>query len=254
MISRYTVWLNDVSLNDVDPDIYISDISYPSVGIQYSSERLASRPGSYAGKTYIGENKVTVSFSVRKYSTQRRQDAVQAVIAWAADGGWLKVSDRPNQKIYVRMTKPPVVSSVMRWTDTLTLEFTAFDYPFWQDEEPYTVTLNKDDTDTVYIPSAFDVYTEAKITAGASLTSIEIHVGDTQLILSGLTVSSGGVITVSYTDDHHVLEIKTGTTSLLSKRTSASSDDLIAKHGSNTVSFTASASAECELYFKGVYL
>lgn len=254
MISRYSVWLNDVSLQSVDPDIQITDITYAETAFQVSASQLANRPGLYAGKSYIAENKITVSFEIHKYNTAQRQAALDSVRAWASPGGWLKVGDRPDQRIYVRLTKPPVITSVQDWTSGLTVEFTAYDYPFWQDQYPSVVTLEKDGEDTFFLPCAFDSCVEAKITAGASLTSIEIHVGDTVLALSGLTLSSGDVVTVSYTDDHHVLEIKSGNTSLLDKRTSASSDDLIAKPGNNSLSFTASASAECELYFKGVYL
>lgn len=254
MISRYKVWLNDVALSEVDPSIYVSDISYNAVSRQYNTSRLAARSGSYSGDDYIGDNRTTVSFSIRKYSTQQRQEILQSVIAWAVNGGWLKTSDRDLQRIYVRCTKLPTINSVMRWTDNLTVEFTAYDFPYWQDEVPITFELNKDDNAVVYMPYAFGVYVEAEITAGSALTDFEIVVGDTTLSFDNLSISNGDVIKVAYSDDHHILDVSKGALSLLNKRTADSSDDLIAKSGNNTVSFTTDGTAVCKLYFKGVYL
>lgn len=254
MISRYTVWLNDVSLSEVDPEIYVSDISYNAVSRQYNTSRLAARSGSFSGDDYIGENKTTITFSIRKYNTKQRQEVLQSVIAWAVYGGWLKTSDRQLQRIYVRCTKLPSINSVMRWTDNITMEFTAFDFPYWQDMSPTTVYLDSGDNETVYMPYAFDVYVEAKITAASSLTEFEIVVGDTTFSFENLSISSGDVITVAYSDDHHILDVSVGSLSLLNKRTADSSDDLIATIGQNEVSFSCDGTANCELYFRGVYL
>lgn len=255
MISRYSVWLNDVSLSEVDPEIYVSDIGYNAVSRQFNTSRLAARDGLFSGDDYFGENKTTVTFLIRKYNTQERQSVLQNILVWAANGGWLKTSDRPFQRIYVKCTRLPSINSVMRWTDNLTLEFTAYDFPYWQDEEPMTISLDSGENETVYIPSAFNVYVEAKITAAASLTQFSISVGDTTLSFANLSVSSGDIITVAYSDEHHILDVSVGTLSILDKRTANSSDDLIAKTGNNIVSFsTSGGSAECELYFRGVYL
>jgi phage-related protein len=254
MISRYAVWLNDVSLAEVDPTIYVSDIGYNPSAPKFNSSRLGGRDGQYSGADYIEKNVITVSFEIHEYHTARRQEIAQDVANWASNGGWLKTSDRVSQKIYVKPTRFPAVSSVMRWTENLTVEFTAFDFPYWQDEEPQTVTLENGGTGELFVSGVRPTAAEMALTASANISSINVQVGASRLILSDLGAVSGDVITVSYTDEHHILEIKKNGASILNKRTAASNDDLIVAPGLNAVSFSADGGATCTISVRGVYL
>ena len=254
MISRYEVWLNDMALSAVDPSIYITDIKYEPVKREYTTPRLMHRDGVFSGNPYISESSVTITFMARKYSTSERQAVIQGVVAWAAKDGWLRVSDRPEQEIYVRCTAFPAAESVRGWTDDIEVEFTAYDFPYWQDRYPQVFELDDGDSETVNVISAFPAVVEAEITAGAAVTSFTVTAGNTSIALTDLSLSANDVVLIRYTADSHILEIKKGTTSLLDKRTTASSDDLIMQPGENTVSFTASADATCKLSVKGVTL
>lgn len=257
MVSRYDVWLNDIALSEISPNLYVSDIGYQSVKLARQTNRIVSADGQYSGnKDYADVARVAVSFVIREYDTRRRQEIAQNVAKWAANGGWLKTSDRVSQKIYVRPAAFPAVSSVMRWTDALTVEFVAYDYPFWVDECPQSVALETDSAGTLYQPGVRYGYVEIEITAGAALSGIDVHCGDTELILDDLNVVSGDIIRVSYTEDHHILQIKQGNTSLLDKRAAESSDDLIANPGLNDISFTTSGNSDatCVFYARGVYV
>lgn len=254
MISRYAVWLNDVSLAEIDPDIYVADISYTAASPKVESSRLAASDGQYVSRDYIDSAKVAVSFEVHAYSTARRQAIVERIAVWAANGGWLKTSDRAGQKLYVRSSRYPAVNSVMRWTDNLSVEFTAYDFPFWVDEQPNAITLAQGATGNLFVYGMRPTGAELAITAVSAVSRVEVHAGDSKLILDGISMVSGDVLNVSYTDDHHILEIKQGNTSLLNKRTAASDDDLIVSPGTNAVSFTADGNATCVLSVKGVYV
>lgn len=255
MISRYAVWLNDVSLEEIDPSIYVADISYTAASPEFSTLRLAATDGRYSSKgDYIKEAKISVSFEVHEYRTERRQEIVQNVAIWASKGGWLKTSDRMSQRIYVKLTRLPAVVSAMRWTDNLSVEFTAFDFPFWVDEYPTEITLARNGSGSLFVPGMRSTPAELTVTATAAVSRVEVHAGDSKLILDGISMVSGDVVNVSYTDDHHILEIKQGNTSLLNKRTAASDDDLIVSPGTNAVSFTADGNATCVLSVKGVYV
>lgn len=255
MVSRYEVWLNDVALSSIDPAIHLTDIAYDPIQPERTTTKHAGRDGSYSGRRdSISANKTTVSFSVRKYSTTERQRVVNEIQRWATGGGWLKTSDRQGQRIRAVCTKFPAVQSAMRWLDTLTVEFTAYDWPFWEDEIPNTATVGSGGTGTLLSNGARPCDVEAVITAYASVSSFTATCGGTSIALSGISLSDGDVVNIRYTEDHHLLEIKKGTTSLLDKRTTASSDDLIAQPGSNAVSFTCSASASCQFIAKGAYL
>lgn len=252
MISRYAAWLNDEALNLVNPNIYVADISYSPMERKWNTTRLGSRNGVYSTGDYLESNSVTIAFELREYDTAKRQSAMQDIIRWCADGGWLQTSDRPLQRIYVRCTRLPAVTSVMKWTDIITIEFTAFDLPYWQYLIPNTAQLSDSVHEELFNPGAFPANVTAEITAGAAITGIALHCADTEITLTGLTVASGDKITVSYTDDHHLLEIKQGNTSILSKRTAGSSDDLTAAPGLNEVWFTADGTAGCVMSVRGL--
>jgi len=239
MISRYNVYLNDISLSSLDDTIYIYDIAYSSVSLERNTNRLAGRQGYYSGSEHIEESRVVVSFSVRQYDTQQRQHSLQEIAKWCVNGGWLKTSDRPYQKMYVRCTKVPTVNSALRWTDTLSVEFTAYDYPFWVDDLPERVSLEADETKSVFVHGTYKTDVEAIVTASAELSGLTIACGETEIELDGLSVPANQEITIRYTDEHHILEIVSGGDSLLGNRTAESSDDLILYPGYRTVSFEA---------------
>lgn len=255
MISRYNAWLNNVALSEVNPDIYVSDIAYQPTMAKANTYAIGKRDGQYSGsEKYVESNRIVVYFTVRAYKTADRQRVVQDVISWATKGGWLQCSDRIGQRIYVKMSKAPTVNSVMRWLDNLSVEFTAYDYPFWVSDYPTTATLENGATGSLFLPGVWRSYAELSVLAASSITDINIKVGNTKLILSGLTMESGDVLKLSYTDENHIMEIKQGNTSVLDKRTAASDDDLIAEPGRNELEFTANDSAFCTVTIKGVWL
>lgn len=267
MISRYSVWLNDVSLSEIDPRIYVSDIAYQAASPARNTSRLAARDGQYSGEyEYIGESKITVSFAARAYETNARQQIIQEVAAWAADGGWLKTSDRMGQRIYVKCSKLPAVASVMRWTDAITVEFTAYDYPYWTDETATTLRLTStgtESTGTLTIGGVHDSLVEATIAINGATSKLELTCGDTAIVLEGLSLVSTNTVKVVYENVHHILRIYWQSqdaayyrraNSLLDKRTAASNDDLIAKVGANTLKFKATGNAVCTFSCRGVYV
>ena len=146
------------------------------------------------------------------------------------------------------------IQQKMKWLDVLTVEFTAFAYPFWQEKTPKTLTLSSGASGVAYSMSAMETEAEAVITANAAMTGFELSCGETTFTLSDLNVASGSTVVISYTDKDHILQIKSGTTSLLDKRSAESSDDLILAPGGNAVAFTSTGAASCEIRWKGVYV
>ena len=263
MISRYSVSLGNVSLAGLDENIYVSDISYQAASPSRSTNQIAARDGQYSGENeHFSEAKVAVTFMARAYDTADRQEIIQKVAAWAAGGGWLTTSDRPGQRLYVVCTRYPAVTSVMRWTENLSLEFTAFDYPFWTDTTATEVTLTSSGskaTKTLTLGGVRNSFVEATVTAGAAITTLEFGCGSTAIKLTGLSIANEETVRIRYENKHHTLWIHKGdyfsnATSLMDKRTTDSSDDLVAAVGANTVTFKANASASCVFRGRGVYL
>lgn len=254
MISRYNVYLNDVPLSTLNDMLYISDISYNPASPERYTQRLVGRNGAYSGSEYIEDNRITVSFMLRVYNTQQRQSAMQTVIGWCVPGGWLKTSDRPDQRIYVRCTKLPSVNSVMKWTDTVSIEFTAIDYPFWTDEIPQKVEMTPGNDYSVFVPGVYKTDVEAVIVPTEAISSCTIGCGDTYIELADMDIPAGQEITISYLPEHHILQIESDGVSLLDFRTPESNDDLVMSPGVNYASFEADGDAVCTLLVRGVWL
>jgi len=254
MTSRYEVWVNDAALSDIDPRIYVADIGYQPANVTRSSGRLAGGQGELAsGWDYYGTSKTTVSCVIRAYNTSERQRVIQSIVRWAQAGGWLKTSDRPDQRIYVKPTRLPAAGSVMRWLDAVSIEFTAYEWPFWQEMNAQTVALTDGQTKTLRYNSALPGYAEFDIELTGSTSSVTVTVNGEHITLDNLGVS-GGHIVLSYSDEHHIQSIIHRVTSVIQKRTADSADDLILRPGENTVSFEVNGSATCTVSGKGVYL
>lgn len=255
MMSRYKVWLNDESLEEISPLVYISDISYSGVSPSFVTNKIGANDGQLTiDAVGYDTNTIVVSFSVREYNTAARQRIVQDIVKWASMGGWLKTSDRPGQMIYVRCAKYPAVGSVLRWTNALSVQFTAFDYPFWVDVTPETVELDSGDEEDIFVPGFRQTYVEASIVPSETLTGFTLEAGETFMEIDGVSIPADQAITIKYSDAHHILSIESAGVSLLDKRTPESSDDLILVPGTGTVYFDCATSAVCTVFVRGVYM
>ena len=254
MQSRYTVWLNDVSMESLDPTaICVSDIAYKAIQPKWQGARLMGRDGQYSYDGCVESNAVVVTFMVRHYSTSRRQDTVQEIARWAVSGGALQTSDRPGQQLQVRCTQLPAVSSAMRWTDELQVEFTAYDDPYWRDIVATTAEIGNGDTGTLNNPGLLPTQVEVKATALDAITGLWVSVGDTKIELANTGIGADRWVDIRYTPEHHILEImRSDGTSLLHKRTAESSDDLIAQPGNNEIK--CSTGISCVFSVKGAWV
>lgn len=254
MISRHEAILNGVALSSVSPLIYITDISYPAPPIRTDLYTVAKRQGGRIRRRYIEKNSVVISMMIRAYDVRQRQEICNAVGKWAKNGGILETRDHVGQRLRCVCDNWPTVQSALRWTDPVTVTLSAYEQPFWEEIFPSKLTLTGTSASGVLnVPgNADDALIEAKITAGAALSSVTLTAGSKSMTLSGLSVASGGVITISY-DDEMIQSIKYGTTSLLNKRTGA--DDLLAESGGKTtISISASASVTAEFSARGLWI
>ena len=248
MTSRYAATLNDVSLASLDSSILLLDIQYQPVDLQDSTINIAKRHGARLVDRSYGVSSVRILFEIHKYGINDRQEVCGKVQKWAKNGGVLEVNDRSGQYLQCICTEFPVISSAKNWTDPVSITFTAFDVPFWQEKTAVTATLTgTSDTEYVSVPGSVDgALVEADITANASLSSVTLTVNGRDLILSGLSASANDVIKITY-DANAIQSIKLGNTSLMDKRTGV--DDLLAKCGETNV-FEIEASASVSVVFK----
>lgn len=260
MISRYEVTLNNRKMSALSPKILITDIQYGPYNINDTTFRLANFQGVRLHDRHIAESTVTISFIIREYDIRARQEICSQVAEWAANGGTLETNDRNKQVLHCVMKKPPVITSALRWTDTLQVTFAAYTPPFWEDTRTSGIPLSGTSGSGRFSTygNVPETYASVKIGCLEQLSSISLTLNGRTLSLTGLSVPAGGEIDIGY-DENLVQYIKNGDVSLLDKRSGA--DDLIARCCSrygpdiyNYASFTSSATVAISITVKGLWL
>lgn len=254
MISRYEAYLNGIALSSVSADILILDVEYPTPNIRSETFTVAKRQGARVHRRYVEKTSVTINFAIRNYDTRARQRICGAVTKWAKKGGILKINDREGQRLRCVCDAPPVITSSLRWTDTLRVVFVAYSLPFWEEVVPSFLRLSGTQGEgLLFVPGSVDgAMVEAVIKANGALSTVTLGANGSTMTLSGLSVASGQIIKIAY-DDNMIQSIKVGSTSLLNKRTGA--DDLLVNCGeTNTLTMSANASVTVDFSARGLWL
>ena len=247
MIGRYEAYMDGTALSSIDDKILVLDIKYTPATVQRKTERLANRPGARAyGKT-IGSAQAVITFEIHEYDTVKRQEICDKITAWA-NGMYLRTSDKAWKRMRCVCDKYPSVQS-KKWTEPVTMTFSAYNPPFWQDMNPVVLTLGgtsgaTSGSGSVFVPgNAEDSLVSVTVTAKAGISSLSLTANGNTFSFSGLSLSSGDTVTIGY-DDDLMLSIKKGNTSIMGKRAASSADDLKVNCGkSNAFSFTADGAA-----------
>lgn len=253
MISRYEATLNGVALSEIDDSILVLDINYAGPQIKTNTYTSARRQGARVYRRYFGKSTVTISFEIHKYNTQARMNVCNAIQQWAKDGGVLVTSDRDGQRLRCVCDTYPVITSAMKWTEALSVTFSAYAIPFWEESTPVTLTLNgTEESDTMTVPGCVEeALVEVEVTPSGTLTDLDLTVNGRTLSLSGISVS-GDTISIDY-DENMIQSIRAGWTSLLDARTGV--DDLLAVCGEqNEFSFTANVPCSVIFSVRGLWL
>jgi len=254
MKSRYEAILNNIALSSIDSKILILDIKPTKPDLQYNTFKTAKRDGARINRRYIGSIGVTISFGIYEYNIRKRQDICSEIAKWAKNGGVLETNDRDGQFLRCVCYKQPIVESAMEWTKPLSITFIAYEIPYWQEKQPVSKTITGTSaTGTLFVPGSVDgALVEVSAKANASVSSFELGVNGRKLTLSGLSLTTNQVVTITY-DDEAIQSIKVGSTSILNKRTGV--DDLLAKCGeNNNLSLSASASVSATFSVRGLWV
>lgn len=254
MITRYDVCLDGISLAHLDPDIAVLDIQQEPGQISTQALSLINGHGYITGRSK-DQPRITVTFEIHTYDITRRQAIMQMITAWAMAGGYLTASDRPGQRIRVVCDQLPAYG-VKAWTGALQIVFEAYSLPYWEDAYSTVITATNQ-TKSAHVPgNAPRMLARAKVdvtvTANAALTGFMVTTGDTRIALNGLSLSSGSKVVFSH-DENGILSIMQGSTSLLPKRSTASSDDLLVECGRNN-NFRINANATAVFEVRGLWL
>lgn len=245
--------LNGEGLHAVDPRIYIQDIK-EQVRMTVSTAVRPVFGGTLMNTPERESLAVTVRFMVKESDLQDRQLVIQRVNGWAKEG-WLTISTRPDQRLYVVCTQP-AGHETFKWHADMELTFTAYDGACWQDIYPASCNGNGKSLNLVLATRGTrQCYLEAKIanTSANTVNSLSLSANGKTIAFAGLNLPSGKTLELRY-DERRMLGAFIDNTGKLSCRTAASADDIVLRPTwGNGVVFTADQACGVTLYARGEY-
>lgn len=229
MLARFDASLNDVSFANLDPTVILRDIEEQPVEEDMETAKRSIHPGTRLTFRIRRKMSIRLTFNVREYNMAARAAVMDRIADWVGDGGWLVLSTRPDQRLYVHPDTLPSMGSSLRWTDDLEMVLTAYERPFFEARWPVQSVISDSG---ILIPTGTfaTAHVEADVVneGESDLTTITLTCADTQITLTGLAVPAGEHVRLYYTD-RDVLVIEAAGVSALANRTAESHDDLIAR-------------------------
>lgn len=223
MLTRYGVWLDNISLHEIDPTIYITDIQEQPAAMNVLTHPRAAGNGLFVTRRTRDSLSVLVKLAIREYDVTRRKAIMQKIIAWAKGGKYLAINDRPGQRLRVEVDTLPTIASALKWTQELAITFTAYAFPFWVNEYPDTLTTSGA-ASMMVMGDADSAPVDVSITPSGN--TVTIRADNTTMTVNDVS----GNVEISHGDDG-ILRIVSNGESILSHRTPESSDDLTATPG-----------------------
>lgn len=251
------IMLNGISIRDSDPRIIVSGLLVSQPKEKTDVTYMGYTHGGRLNKTTRQELSAAFVIGINESDAQERNAIYQTIKKWGRYPGYITTGARENQRLYVETME--VKASGKRQAETITITFTAYAKPFWENIGIQSASIATETTDgeaTISAPgNADECAVDAEITAvGGTLNTLTVTVGETAMSFTALGIAAGSKLTISHTETG-LLTIKSGETSLMGKRTAASADDLIAEPGSrNDASFAANVTCTAKFSTRGRWL
>lgn len=261
-MSRFRVWMNGKGLQDIDKSIYILDVQEDQPQVTIDTASNAKSDGMHILNQARESLPVTITFEVHEYSLERRARVIEAIQAWAQDGV-LRVNYRPGQRLECVCTSLPSVGSTLQWTAPVTVTFTAFVIPYWEAENVQRAGINTPTTSAscgirpVGTAKQTPLWFTVRNAGSGTVNSINIVCAttNTQFQLRTLNLAPGADVKAGYDSLGYLYIKKSDGTSVLDKRTAASSDDILLNlQTGNTLNVQADNPATFEFSARGRWL
>lgn len=252
MLHRFDAMLNGVSFAGLDPAIILTDINEQAPKEDIETASRAIHPGTRLTFRRRRNLSVRLTFVVREYDPARRATLMDKIADWAVDDGWLVLSTRPDQRLYVHADTLPAMGSSLRWTDDIIIAMTAYERPYFEARWP-VVSVISEQGSICPLGTVPEAYVEVDVTnkGAGDLTTLTATCATTRIKLEGLSVPPGEHIRIAYTDKD-VLTITAAGVSALANRTADSHDDLIAyTRQSNIITVEADQPVTAEFSARG---
>ena len=254
-LKRLDVWLNDISLRDVDSRICITEITEPDADVTLDWGTCPGVNGQRLLRRTRQVKRVRVEYDIRElFDIKARAAIVTAVNGWAGDG-MLKVSHRPGQQMRVALSQAAAFNGARDVLGKYVVEFSAGPVPYWEDETPTEISITgSSGSGSIVVPGQADTWAKISVTpSGATLSTLSITIAGQTMAFSGLSVASGTALVIDH-DARGLLTVTAGSASALDKRTAASVDDFAIAPGTRAVSYTANTACAVTVSVRGRYL
>lgn len=255
MKRREDVWLNNVSLRDVDPHIINIRLIEKTGQNELTFAQMAGKSGRLLLGRRMVSKKLSVEFMLRElYDLTARTAALEAVNVWAGGGGILLSSTRPERRIKLLPTAYGAAGDIRDYNAVYRVEFETGAIPYWESESP--VIWDKtaaSGSGTLFVSGNAPTWADVSVVSSSALTMVSVAVGNNFIHLNGINVAANTEIRIWH-DDDGVLRINAGSASLMANRTQVSSDDLTGGPGSIPVSYEASESSHIAVSARGRWM
>ena len=264
MITRHRVSLNGIQLDQVDSRIVIQNVSENAGKEQVTATARAGRWGQRMTQRRRDFLDVTVTFGidVKKRSMQTRETILEAVNAWAKDGGLLRLNYRENRRLRVVQVDPPGAGDPWNWTGTYNLTFRAYASPWWEEDTEYatcTVEAATSGSERITIGGNTTTTAEIEMTneSGGTVDTADITIGASTMLFTGLGLADGETLVIDHRDDGLLqIRIRSGSSyrSAMSARTADSDDEFFVEPGENSARFRAAGACSLAVSARGRFL
>lgn len=251
MITRYRAFLGSNALEEVAPNIIITDIAEEAPNMSVTTE---AKPGG--GMYVTGQLRQSLSIKIKLEIHDKRialrQEAWSKIFRWAQGEQYLQVSHRPGQRLYIDSVEFPSVSA-LKWTERVEIVLTAYQRPWWEEvaySEASTEEASKSGTVTLLNRGDMESPLDVTIIAIDPITTVTVSCGTQKIALSGISVPTGGEVLFRHTDSG-LQEILAGGVSAMSARNGQSDDEIMVKPGINQVAFSADGNIAMSIRVRG---
>lgn len=168
-----------------------------------------------------------------------RAAILQAVNAWAAAGGALKVNYRPDQVMHVVCDGLTALGYSFEWTQNYKLTMRAYGVPFWQQETPAKVKAAG--SCTLFVPGTTETPLELHAIATGTLNDINVQANGYKLQFTGLGMVQGDELIITHEGPIMMATIRAASGAerdALRRRTIDSHDEIWLNPGTNSIDVT----------------
>lgn len=247
------VILDGIALSSLGPFL-VQQVHEDAPTMESTTAERPGRAGSLPISVLRKELRIAVELMIReRFDLAWRAAVLETLAAWAGGEHILQLSSRPDRRLRVVCTSVPSLLEVRNPAAILRIEFTAFTVPYWEDQETTRLSLDNGAAGSGELlvhgsaPSPVGLIVTP---TGGTLSSFSATVGGHTVALAGLSIAQN-VQLLFYQDSRDCLMIESAETSLLSARTAASADELLADPGRIAVSYTASTACGVTFISRG---